>query len=190
MVLCPLRVTHTKHHKASCSGTPTRPALTPGSQEPPSDHSHACPPPTPEAHVLSHLGRHVLLGHSFVLWKNSFVLLPNQCIRKSLGSSGVGGKDSWRQWTLVEMWPKPVSSSQMHSFKTFPPVLNAQIPHSQDPPQRSLVQFSTSLPLQSLQEPPLPPLLGHGSQVKNILSHDLDPKEPVFTVSNIFTKSY
>lgn len=56
MVLCPLRVTHTKHHKASRSGTPTCSALTPGSQEPPSDLSHA----PPEAHVLSQLGRHVL----------------------------------------------------------------------------------------------------------------------------------
>lgn len=118
------------------SGMPTCSGLTSGSEEPPSDLSHA----PLEAHVPSQLGRHVAPSPPFLLWKNMLALLPSQRVRKSLGSSSIGskGRKSRGQRTLAEMWPKAISGSQMHSFKTFPPGLNAQVPHSQDSsPQRS-----------------------------------------------------
>ena len=101
----------------------------------------------------------------------------------NLDGKGGNSREPWPLWKWAQTH---ASGSQIHSLRNCP---RPKCPHPsppmilpfEGPPAEML---PPSLPLQPPQELPLS-CLSHSSQVREFLSHDLDPKEPVFMVSNI-----
>lgn len=178
-------VSPTRHR---CSDMVACSALTSGSREPPPDISHA----PWEASVPSQLGkirkRHIPSSCHFPFWRNALALVPSQHVRKSLGSCSIGGKDrnSRGQWTLAEMWPKLTSLVHKCIRSRKCPWPKAQIS-----PLSWFFSSKVSLSLQSLQEPPLAPLLGPSGQAKRGFYPMIwTPRNPCLWFQMYVPKSY